>query len=451
MTAWPRIFHRVWLDEPESPRFAAWRDRLAELHPGWEIRTWGDSSELTWLRNQAEFDRYLETDPFGRVPDILRYELLWRFGGVYIDTDFEPLRPLDELLEDPRPFAAWENDRTMCTAILAAPPAHPAIDALIEGLPEQLRATEGRPANHAAGPEWATARWRGRDDVRRLPPWTFYPVGWWEKERLGDPANYHPDTYAVHHWAKGWGDDRPSDIRADVIDTDVTPRVVVLVPYRAVDTHRDAAWQVAREHLERLGWPIVAADVPGEWNRAAAINAAAREAGEWDVAVIADADTVHDPQDLRQAVDDAIRYGAGVVPWATRWKLSATGTERFRRFGPTGFSRSRDLDLSDPTRPRGVKARSRGGTVVVSRAAWDAVGGFDEGFDGWGNEDRAFRVAIATLAPGGLREIRGVIFHLWHPRDGQVSAPNRERWERYAEAEGDPGAMRRVLHEAGRL
>lgn len=201
--SWPRIFHRVWLDEDERPQFAAWRDQLAALHPDWEVRTWQDSRELTWLRNQAEFDKALANDPFGRAPDILRYELLWRFGGVYIDTDFEPLRPFDDLLEDPRPFAGWENDRTMCTALLASPPGHDAIDLLIRELPSNLKDHEADPPNIASGPEFATARWRDRDDVRRLPCWAFYPVGWWERQKLGK-VEYPAGTYAVHHWAKGW-------------------------------------------------------------------------------------------------------------------------------------------------------------------------------------------------------------------------------------------------------
>lgn len=442
--SWPRIFHRIWLDEPESPRFAAFRDRLAELHPGWEIRTWGDSSELTWLRSQALFNRYLETDPYGRVPDILRYELLWRFGGVYIDTDFEPLRPIDELLTDPRPFAAWENDRTMCTALLAAPAKHPAIDALITGLEAQCDATEDKTPNYATGPEWATGIWRARTDVRRLPPWTFYPVGWWEKERLGGP---YPDrTYAVHHWARGWGEDKPNKRAGQ-------PEVVVLVPWRSGDQHRELAWKIARRDLEQLGFPIVTADSEGEWNRAAAINAAAAAAGDWDVAIIADADTVDDHAALDKAIAQAHADGSAVVPFDTKFKLNREATIVSDR-GSLNFDRRRDVDGRDPTRPKGPAAAKRGGTIVVSREAWDAVGGFDPGFIDWGHEDQAFRAAIGTLAPGGLDEISATSYHFWHPlavRDRRGTPAGRARFAEYAEADGHPGQMAALLRRAGVL
>ena len=38
---------------------------------------------------------------WGFVPDIARLDLLYRYGGIYLDTDVELLRPLDELLYQP--------------------------------------------------------------------------------------------------------------------------------------------------------------------------------------------------------------------------------------------------------------------------------------------------------------------------------------------------------------
>ena len=434
---WPKVFHRIWLDEPERPEFAGWRDRLAELHPDWEIRTWQDSSEFTWLRNKDLFYRYLETDPFGRVPDILRYELLWKYGGVYIDTDFEPLRPLDPLLEDPRPFAAWENDRTMCTALLASPPKHPAIGELIEGLPAQCAATEDKTPNYATGPEYATAHWRRRNDVRRLPPWTFYPVGWWERHLLGDPANYHPDTFAVHHWSKGWGEDK------QLQKADVNGKTVILVPLRLADPQRERVWAFVREHLEQLGWPIFVADSDSvEWNRSKAINRAAEQAGDWECALITDADTIVDAAAMRKAATRATATGSVLVPWKLRWKLSEAGTVRRMGIPPRSHwtQTHRDLDHLDRT-PARLPVVHRGGPVMVPRRAWDVIGGFDEQFIGWGHEDVAFRIAAQTLAPGGLQEVAGTIWHLWHKQETPSEA-NDARKFMYKQAAGDAEALR---------
>jgi len=204
---WPRVFHRIWLDEEERPEFKAWRVKLEQLHPRWEIRTWGDSDEAREVVPESllpYWDRYIVEDPYGRIPDILRYALLWKFGGVYIDTDFEPLKPFDELLEDKRPFLGWEDDRRLCTAVFGAPKAHPAIAELLERLPDSLIENVKDNPTVASGPGYATPLLRDRDDVRRLPVGVFYPVGWWERELLGE-VEYPEQTIAVHHWAKGWG------------------------------------------------------------------------------------------------------------------------------------------------------------------------------------------------------------------------------------------------------
>lgn len=318
----------------------------------------------------------------------------------------------------------------MCTAILAAPPEHPAVDALITGLPARAAEYERRTPNYATGPEWATSVWRGRDDVRRLPPWTFYPVGWWERHLLGDPNNYHPDTFAVHHWAKGWGDDAMKAKREGE-----GPRVVVLVPWRESES-RAEAWDFCKRQYEQFPWEVVLGDVEGPWNRSAAINAAANAAGSWDVAVIVDADTVHQAQLLKQAVAQALADSSVVVPWNLRWKLSREGSLRFMQGDPRRPSHSnRDLDHTDRT-PARLPIIHRGGAIVVSRAAWDAIGGFDEAFEGWGHEDVAFRIAAETLSPGGLKELRGTIWHLWHERS-KPSESNNDRKELYRQAAGN--------------
>jgi mannosyltransferase OCH1-like enzyme len=200
----PKTFHRVWLDEPVPDRFEAYWDRFRDLHPDWELRTWDDSGGLDWLRCPSEFS---SAKTWAGKSDVLRYELLYEFGGVYVDTDVEPLRPFDELLEDDRPFIGWEDGNLLCPTVMGAPPKHPAIWKLLQELPRWFHKYERMPPNRQTGPYFVTRFLRGRADVRQLDPAAFYPVGWWEKARLGGP--YPNESYAVHHWAAGWLPDGP--------------------------------------------------------------------------------------------------------------------------------------------------------------------------------------------------------------------------------------------------
>jgi len=222
--------------------------------------------------------------------------------------------------------------------------------------------------------------------------------------------------------------------------------VVILVPRRAGEEARDRAWGHCKRVLElQTGWPIFEADSEGIWNRSQAINRASTLAGDWEQAVVIDADTVHEPYMLLNAIYLLRNNPGSVVPWTVRWKLSESGTERFLARGVRGVPRHNrdDLDKQDGT-PLRIHVLYRGGTIAVSRESWELVGGFDERFEGWGHEDVAFRVALNTLTPTRVREIRGSIWHLWHPR-ATPHQPNEILKRAYQGAMGNPSALREVM------
>lgn len=201
-------------------------------------------------------------------------------------------------------------------------------------------------------------------------------------------------------------------------------KIVTLVPYRE-SPEFVRTWDVVRPYCAEWGWPIWTGDAPGEFCRSAAINAAAAQ-GPWDVAVIIDADTIQEAEPMMVAVNTATFLSAAIVPWQTRYKLSPLASERVATEG-VGFVTTADLDPDDgfahPDSLKGYSPVRTGSTIVVHRAAWDAVGGFDEGYRGWGYEDQAFRLSVQRAA--SLRSIPGTIWHLWHPHQ-----PRDERTKR---------------------
>jgi mannosyltransferase OCH1-like enzyme len=210
----PKILHRVWLDEPVPERWDRFWVRFAELHPDWQLVTWDSSAGLrSWMRCADVFDRQ---DTWAGRSDVVRYEVLARYGGVYVDTDVEPLKPFDDLL-GPTPFIAWETNRLLCPTVLGSPAGHPAIENLLDRLPQWSYKRVGKPPNQQTGPYFVTWCWSHRTDVRRLEAQTFYPVGWWEREKLGGP--YPAESYAVHHWSAGWLDGGPGSHRIKRIAT----------------------------------------------------------------------------------------------------------------------------------------------------------------------------------------------------------------------------------------
>ncbi len=197
----PRILHRIWLGDCAMPaEYEAYWQRFIRMNPGWSFCTWRDGAagEIPWLLNDREFD--LATS-YAQKADIARYEILMSLGGVYVDCDVEPLRPLEPLLEAGA-FIGLEDGEYVCNAVIGAEPQHPFIRALVARLPEAFgRWIEG-PINRQTGPMFVLDVLRSQewDGLVVHPSSAFYPYHWSE----GDPGIYPDASYTVHHWAKSW-------------------------------------------------------------------------------------------------------------------------------------------------------------------------------------------------------------------------------------------------------
>lgn len=201
----PRTFHRIWLGGEEPAWLRPFADSWREHHPDWAFHQWDEEhvQELFPLRNQEIYDRAAEIVPshVGQLrSDILRYEILCRFGGVYVDADFECLRPIDELIDGVECFAAWEQPgRWVNNAILGAPPRHPFIERLVDGLAANVDARAGSKPNKLSGPQYLTPIFRADGEgVTVFDKALFYPYLWSELHRGGDDF---AGAYAVHHWS----------------------------------------------------------------------------------------------------------------------------------------------------------------------------------------------------------------------------------------------------------
>lgn len=183
-------------------------------------------------------------------------------------------------------------------------------------------------------------------------------------------------------------------------------RVAVLVPWRGGEALRERNWDIARPHLQRLHYPIYLGDKPGPWRRAAAINAAAEAAGDWEIALVHDADTIGDPVAIRAAVRHVVSTRGGARPHDSLWRLTRQGSGVVASCGTQAFA------------PHLATGTFRGGgLLVVHRAGWDAVGGFDESFIGWGCEDSAFNIGL--LVNADWDRMPGNAWHLFHPPANQ--------------------------------
>jgi len=194
----PKILHRV-VPEHTTEQAERWWEGWQRLHPDWRFMTHRDPlNREEWPRTAIAWDHVVAGAQFA---DLIRLEALERWGGVYVDQDMEPYRSLEPLL-GVEMFAAWEDPVSVPNAVLGARPGHPAVSRCLDTCVQRVRRRAGV---WKAGPGVLTDILPNRPDVLLLPPGSFYPYHYKEKERAGmDHKKEQPWAFGAHHWWGSW-------------------------------------------------------------------------------------------------------------------------------------------------------------------------------------------------------------------------------------------------------
>jgi mannosyltransferase OCH1-like enzyme len=210
----PKIIHQIWLGSDLPQEFIALQQSWIRHHlgNGWHYKLWTDADVAQQqLYNQQFYDA---TDNFGTKSDILRWEIIYRFGGIYVDMDMECLRSLDELLSYDFFISLHPLDTLFVqsgTALFGAIPGHPILKHCIQTVKDDWH-LKGAPSKtgpvHFTKSFYATAGKNGMRDIA-LPAYYFYPLGC--RETTINKMEWKQNgAYAVHWWAKSW---MPKDYR----------------------------------------------------------------------------------------------------------------------------------------------------------------------------------------------------------------------------------------------
>jgi mannosyltransferase OCH1-like enzyme len=138
MSQIPKKIHIIWVgDADKRPQkcIGSWEAN----HPDWQIKLWTDQDlhERAWI-NEKHIRAFVKQRHWCGVADLMRYEILYREGGVYVDADSFSLRPLDSWLLENEMFACWENTlavgraKLVSNAFLGSVPENPFLLYLIE-------------------------------------------------------------------------------------------------------------------------------------------------------------------------------------------------------------------------------------------------------------------------------------------------------------------------------
>jgi len=104
----PKIIHQLWIGPlpPPSTHMATWKDK----HPDFEYIYW---TEREIEERQVIFDCQSKIDimtEYNGKADIMRWEILYKYGGYFVDADSICIEPFDDYFHSQTAFATFENE-----------------------------------------------------------------------------------------------------------------------------------------------------------------------------------------------------------------------------------------------------------------------------------------------------------------------------------------------------
>lgn len=245
----PQTIHFIWLGSEPKAELLETIKRARELNPEWEVRLWRDN-DLDWLENRSWFD---SAPTYAGRANIARYEIVLRHGGLYVDADFEFLRPMDDLnIVFEGLILALQGLGNFNNAFFGAPAGHPLLARLVERVGPSIANDPTAITQTTSGPEFFAkelAQWAEETGGT----WTsidrdlVYPYSFDKVNETFQPLS--PLVVAVHLWdqakkGRAWVDGVP---RPD-------PHQRSFLGRHADRARPRARLKTAREKIGRLNW-----------------------------------------------------------------------------------------------------------------------------------------------------------------------------------------------------
>jgi len=92
----PKNVHLIWVGNPNRPSYVIDHvNRWKRLMPEWTVKLWTDE-DISETHFSVELISLIQTIEKGaQKADIMRYFIMEKYGGIYLDTDIIPYRSMD--------------------------------------------------------------------------------------------------------------------------------------------------------------------------------------------------------------------------------------------------------------------------------------------------------------------------------------------------------------------
>ena len=204
----PKIIHQIWIGPKKIPRkYLHWGKTWKKNNPYWKYKLWTDIdiNNLS-MKNKLLFN---STNNVGFKSDLVRYEILYKYGGIYVDTDFECIQSIPDNLRD-FDFVScigFAYKPEILNGLIMATPKSNIIKKIIYDI--KAPTDDNDPINtiKASGPSLLTSayfRYNNENSII-LPSNYCYPYpSFLINSSISKENELSSLSFAIHHWEMSW-------------------------------------------------------------------------------------------------------------------------------------------------------------------------------------------------------------------------------------------------------
>ena len=214
----PKIIHQIWLGPKEPPKWCidSWQKDYISKYPDWKFKLWRekDIDNLTLINRRI----YNKEPTLRGKSDIARYEILYQFGGIFMDSDSFWIEngnsSLNNLLieaKDTGFFAGYEpNKDILANGIIGSCKSNKVLLDLINYLKDNYDKTKKKHSHKysiwlVTGPIPFNKVLEKYDKniITRFPPYYFLPETYKNNNMTFDTKKFKekfPKSYMYQYW-----------------------------------------------------------------------------------------------------------------------------------------------------------------------------------------------------------------------------------------------------------
>lgn len=215
----PKKIHYCWFGGKQIPdKYKRYMESWNKFCPDYEIVEWNESnydvSKCKYM--QQAYEKKI----WGFVPDYARIDIVYNHGGIYLDTDVELVKNIDDLLYQ-KAFAGFEDERNVNLGSgFGSIKGLPVLKAMLDHYSSLNFIEENGELNLTASPILNTAvlsqfGLKENGNYQKIADMTVYPA----KVLVGKcmytmRTIIKPWTYAVHHYDGSWATEKARRMNA---------------------------------------------------------------------------------------------------------------------------------------------------------------------------------------------------------------------------------------------